>query len=54
MPGPLQSRTLQTVPLPPKEFAMSMVMKELNLMDEIRHLKANLLLKTHTLPYVKR
>ena len=51
MPGPPQSRTLQTVPLPPKEFAMSMAMKELNLMDEIRRLKQiSYILKTHTLP----
>lgn len=44
MLGPPQSGPLQTVPFPPREeFAMSMVMKELNLVkDEIQHLKSTL------------
>ena len=42
--------TLQTVPpLPREEFAMSMVMKELNLMkNEIRALKYNLCFKSYS------
>ena len=44
MLGPSHTGPLQTVPFPPREeFAMSMVMNELNLVkDEIRHLKSTL------------